>query len=158
MYAPAYGFPATLEYYMIDKTDAYPRHILINTEKFPDQFVQESVSNCKAVLAYEEDIDKVARFVWIPDLQKPYFRAIAEWVKQMESGYTRAGTYHFITEDGYLTLHLYLKSNSKLTDQMTERAQNETLTASRMGYLLSGGDDTAPRIPIDQFHSVHMMG
>jgi hypothetical protein len=158
MWAPAYGFPATLQYYMMDKTGGYPRSISIEMQKSPDQFVHESVSNCKAVLAYEEDIDKVARFAWIPDVQKPYFRAIAEWVKQPDSGYTRAGTYHFITEDGYLTLHLYLKSNSTVADQMTERARSETLTAAGAGCLASGRDHTIPRIPIDQFYSVNMIG
>lgn len=71
-------------------------------EESPEQFIDESVGNCKAVIAYEEDVGKVVRFAWVPAPAQPYFRAIAEWVKQPDSGYTSARTYYFMTEDGYL--------------------------------------------------------
>jgi hypothetical protein len=153
MWAPAYGFPSTLEYYMMDGTGGYPRHISIQMEKSPDQFVHESVSNCKAVLAYEEDIDKVARFAWVPDLQQPYFRAIAQWVKQPDSGYIRTNTYHFVTEDGYLTLHLYLKSNSTVTDKTAEWGPTETLATGSLRYIFSGPDDSRLESPKTNFIS-----
>lgn len=138
MWAPAYGFPAALEYYMVDGTGEYPRQISIQMEKSPSQFVHESVSKCKAILAYEEDIGEVARFSWVPDTQQPYFRAIAQWVKQPSSGYIQTNTYHFITEDGYLTLHLYLRSNSMATDKTDESKLAETLATRGSGYVYSG--------------------
>jgi len=153
MWAPAYGFPATLEYYMMDGTGGYPFHLSTQMEKSPDQFIHESVSNCKAILAYEEDIDKVARFAWVPALYQPYFRAIAQWVKQPDSGYIRTNTYHFVTEDGYLTLHLYLKSNSTVTDKTAEWGPTETLAMGSLGYIFSGPDDSRLESPKTNFIS-----
>jgi len=112
MWAPAYGFPAALQYYMVDKEGRYPQWIWIGVEKSPDQTIRESVSTCKAVLAYEEDIDEVARFMYVHPLYRPYFRAIAEWVKQPNSSYASVRTYYFITEGGRLTLDLYLKQSN----------------------------------------------
>jgi len=137
MWAPAYGFPATLEYYMMDKTGEYPRHLSSQMENTPSQFIHESVSNCKAILAYEEDIDKVARFTWVPAAYQPYFRAIAEWVKQPDSGYIRTNTYYFVTEDGYLTLHLYLKSNSTVTNKTADWEPTETVPTGNLGHIHS---------------------
>jgi hypothetical protein len=156
MWAPAYGFPATLEYYMMDKTGGYPRSISINMERMleesPEQFIDEAVGNCKAVMAYEEDIGKVVRFAWVPAPAQPYFRAIAEWVKQPDSGYTSARTYYIMTEDGYLTLHLYLKSNSTVTNEMAEWGRTGTLATGSLGYVFPEPDNSRLGSPKDQFH------
>ena len=121
-------------------------------EESPEQFIDESVGNCKAVMAYEEDVGKVVRFTWVPAPAQPYFRAIAEWVKQPDSGYTSARTYYFMTEDGYLTLHLYLRSDSTLTNETTERGLSETQASLGLAHVVSGADDSRPRMPKDEFH------
>ena len=116
MWAPAYGFPATLEYYMMDKEGGYPNHISIDMTKPPTRFIEESVTKCKAILVYEEDIKVVAQFTWVHVSQQPYFQAIADWVKQPSSGYTAVKTYYLITDNGQLSLRLYLSSTETIYD------------------------------------------
>jgi hypothetical protein len=112
MYAPAYGFPGTLQYYMMDREGHYPQLLWIDEQKSPEQFIRESVTTCKAVLAYEQDIDTVGQVMSFSRLDEPYFRAIAEWVKRPDSGYASVKTYHFITGDGRLDLDLYIKESN----------------------------------------------
>jgi len=124
MWAPAYGFPAALQYYMVDEKGQYPQVVWVDIQKSPYQFIRESVSSCKAILAYEEDIDFVVRifrpFVVVRPVVQPYFQAIAEWLKQSNSSYTPIRTYYFVTGGGRLTMHLYVKgTNSGMASQET---------------------------------------
>ncbi len=112
MWAPCYGFPGSLQYYAMDKEGGYPKWVWIDFGKSPEKVIQESVSTCKVIFAYEEDIDEVAKIMYFHPLARPYFRAIAEWVKQPNSSYTPVKTYCFVTQTNRLTLHLYLKQSN----------------------------------------------
>lgn len=97
MYVPLWGSPNTLQFYMMDEQGQYPQTVWIDLTKSPEQFIRESVSTCKAVLVYEQDIEEVALFHWTHPLTFPYYRAIAEWVTRPESSYVLFKTYHFQT-------------------------------------------------------------
>jgi len=143
MWAPAYGFPAALQYYMIDEEGQYPQTIWVDIEKSPDRVIRESVSTCKVILAYEEDIDEVARFMYVHPISRPYFRAIAEWVKQPNSSYRLVKTYYFTTESGYLTLHLYLRqSDSSFTMWKELEATSEKRTSAILLHRLPNSSYT----------------
>jgi hypothetical protein len=114
MYAPAYGFPGTLQYYMMDGEGHYPQLLWIDKQKSPEQFIRESVTTCKAVLAYEQDIDTVGEVMSFSPIDEPYFRAISEWVKRPDSGYVSVKTYHFVTGDGRLALDLYIRQSNSI--------------------------------------------
>jgi hypothetical protein len=43
---------------------------------------------CPAILAYREDIADVSRTFFAPPTRQPYLRAVAEWVRSPNSGYT----------------------------------------------------------------------
>ena len=120
MWAPLYGFPATLQYYMIDQQGNYPQTVWIDLREPPDQFVRQHVNACKAVLVYQEDIAYVAQFAYVHPAQVAYWHAIAKFVRESDSSYSRVMTYHFsVTPVAYyeygskdrfaLSLDLYVK-------------------------------------------------
>jgi hypothetical protein len=65
----------------------------------------------------------------------------------------RARTCHFTAEDAYLTLHLYLKSNSTVMDEMREWERSETLTTGCLGYTFSAPDDSRLESPKTDLNS-----
>jgi hypothetical protein len=95
-WAPAFGYPAALQYYMIG-----PDCIMVpsNTstdyppEVTPAQFIASDASRCKAILVYMEDIEEVSRFFWCPASRRPYLRALAEWVRGPDSCSSLYATY-----------------------------------------------------------------
>jgi hypothetical protein len=116
-WAPAYGYPGTLQFYMMDRSGGFPRAVYINMSETPARFVEKELSECKAVLAYDQDIQLVVQIGWVPPQQYPYYRAIAQWVENSTNGFTVVRTYTMIADTGPLTLRLYLKSNNPITSQ-----------------------------------------
>ena len=111
-WVPAFGYPAALQYYMVDSDGGYPNFAWIDIAQTPDQAIHESVSKSKAILVYKEDIDEVSRFSFVPLVTRPYWRAIAEWVRQPANSYVPIKTYDLSFPDGNrLTIGLYVKQN-----------------------------------------------
>ncbi len=111
--APAFGYPNALQYYMIDSKGKCPNTFNLYISKPPDQVIRESISNCKAILVYEQDIDEVARFASVPAPARPYWQAIAEWVRDPQNSYELFKKYDFFFYDAHrLTMNLYVKRSS----------------------------------------------
>lgn len=125
-YLPAFGYPATLQYYMMDHEGVYPESTRIDVfpPVKPEQFVKDEVSKCKAILIYNEDVQEVSKFSFFPSARWPYLRAISEWVKQPNSPYVLYKSYnisaipfpYYSTTSYYLgdqrlfTIELYIKN------------------------------------------------
>lgn len=83
MYAPAYGFPATLQYYMMDKDGGYPRLLFIYISVTPEEFIQQYVSKCKVVLVFQQDIQEVIKYFPVQHISgyfilQPYWSVISQ--------------------------------------------------------------------------------
>jgi len=109
-YAPGPGWPASLEYLMTDSGGGAPRStpVDINPSMPVDSYVS-AASRCPAVIAYREDIATVAeQFVAYP-VRQPYLRAVAEWVRSPDSGYTLDRSWRFtdLASNGPHTLGRY---------------------------------------------------
>jgi len=115
---------------MVDDKGGYPQTIWVDIEKPPYQVIRESVSSCKVILAYDEDIDLVAGVFFVYSAVQPYFRAIAEWVKQSNSSFVPVKTYHFITQAGGLTMRLYVRGSN--LGQIAP--QNTGIAQARLGW------------------------
>ena len=93
----AYGYPAALQYYMVDREGRFPQAVLTDPLISPNQVMEvlESASTCKAILVYEEDVQDVAQYSPnIPPRVIPIMRAIAEWVRRPDSSFRAFKTYH----------------------------------------------------------------
>ena len=112
MYAPAYGFPATLQYYMMDKDGAYPKLLWIDQSVTPDEFIQQSVSKCRVVLVDQADVREVAMYFTVGQINEPYYTAIWQWVKSPSSGYTLYKNYVLISERFNLTISLFVRQDA----------------------------------------------
>jgi len=95
-YLPAFGYPAALQYYMMDMEGATPESTPIDvfTPMTTAQFIENEVSRCKAILVYLEDVQEVSEFFFVPPVRWPYLRAIAEWVRMPDNGYAIYKTYY----------------------------------------------------------------
>jgi hypothetical protein len=108
--APGPGWPASLEYFMTDSSGRQPYSTSIDVD--PSMPVSEYVawaSQCPAVISYREDIAQVAQmFVAFP-VRQPYLRAVAQWVRSPDSGYTLDRSWQFtdIASNGLHTLGHY---------------------------------------------------
>ena len=113
VWVPFYGFPAALQYYMMDDRGRFPQAVWPDPTTSPPipQFLKETVSTCKAILVFEEDVEDVAKYVPMPRLTYPYWRAIAEWVRRPESPYRLVRTYRLWGEspDRPFLVHLYVR-------------------------------------------------
>lgn len=121
MWIPAYGYPATLQYYMMDAKGQYARGAGFQpvTAPPPDEFIRETAIHCNAILVYAEDIEKVSRFRFslISAAERPYLRAIADWVRRPDSSYSLLRTYRlldWVSPVGPgLTVELYVKQSER---------------------------------------------
>lgn len=116
MWVPVYGYPAALHFYMMDDQGRFPQAAAWDPTTAPPvpRFLQERVSPCEAVLVFEEDIEEVAKHFSVHALTYSYWRAIANWVKQAESGYRLVRTYKLWgqwgrTPDRAFVVQLYVK-------------------------------------------------
>ncbi len=120
----AWGYPATLQYHMVDLEGRYPQYVWIDPLASPEKVVRtiESSGACKAILMYEKDIEEVAKS-WPSEFIKPvYFpvmRAIQEWVRGPESPFRLVKTYQIyvfpipfqVTNVKDLTILLYIRKS-----------------------------------------------
>jgi hypothetical protein len=146
MWAPLFGFPAALQYYMTDQQGNSPWPIWIDLEKSPDQFVRESVNACRAVLVYEDDIQHVASLAFVYPAQVPYWRAIAKFVQEPNSSYRRVMTYHlsvtplvyhYGSKDRFaLSLDLYLKQPAPKSSSEEQRTSIWAIPTREKAQLL----------------------
>jgi hypothetical protein len=109
-YAPGPGWPAALEYMMVDTEGRSPRSTAVDIDPSTsvDDYVK-AAGKCPAVLAYREDITTVAeQFIAYP-VRQPYLRAVAEWVRSPQSGYAldRSWTFNDLASNGPHTLGHY---------------------------------------------------
>jgi hypothetical protein len=96
-YAPGPGWPASLEYLMTDSRGRAPSSTPVDVD--PSMPVADYVrlaSRCPAVIVYREDIAVVARMFVAYPVRQPYLRAVAEWVRNPDSGYTLDRSWQFI--------------------------------------------------------------
>ena len=88
-YAPGPGWPASIQYLLMDANGNMPAST--PTEVAPNSTTTSNyvdlAKNCPAVIAYREDITKVAEIFYAPPVRQPYLRAVAEWVRSPDSGY-----------------------------------------------------------------------
>lgn len=123
-YAPGPGWPASIEYLLMDSNGAAPINTPIDVDPTTttiDDYVL-SAKACPAVIVYREDIAQVAQVFFTPVVRQKYLRALAEWVRRPDSGYALDRTWFFTdlvpggphTLGHYqgvsLTVDLYLRS------------------------------------------------
>jgi hypothetical protein len=96
-YAPGPGWPASLEYLMMDSTGRSPRNAAIDidpaTTTLSDYIA--TARTCKAIIAYREDISQVAQVFFAPAVRQPYLQALSQWVRGPDSGYVLDRTWVF---------------------------------------------------------------
>lgn len=124
-YAPGPGWPASLQYMLMDDLGSAPSSTEIDidpkTTTVKDYVV--AASRCEAILAYREDITQVSKIFYAPPPRQPYLRAVAEWVRTPSSGFSLDRAWHLselVTDDPHplghsptfsLTLELYVRSS-----------------------------------------------
>ena len=124
-YAPGPGWPASLEYLLLDSSGAAPVNTPIDVDPTTTTIADYLLSarRCAAVIAYREDIAQVAQAFFTPAVRQPYLRALAEWVRSPNSGYALDQTWRFSDlapigphalghyQGVSLTVDLYLRSS-----------------------------------------------
>ncbi len=117
VWVPTHGYPAALEYYMMDNEGRFPQAVNVDPTTSPPipQFLLERVSQCKALLVYAEDIEEVAKVFHVAPLSYPYWRAISEWVKRPESSHRLVRTYRLWGKypDRPILVHLYVRESGE---------------------------------------------
>jgi 4-amino-4-deoxy-L-arabinose transferase-like glycosyltransferase len=89
-YAPGPGWPASIEYLLMDSNGAAPINNPIDVDPTTttiDDYLL-SAKSCRAVIVYREDVALVGQVFYTPAVRQPYLRALAEWVRRPDSGYT----------------------------------------------------------------------
>jgi hypothetical protein len=96
-YLPAFGYPATLQYYMMDADGRYPTTPPIEVD--PASRVADYVrlaNNCSAVLVLKEDLSTTeGTFFFAPPVRRPYLKGVATWVRNPSSGYALCESWSF---------------------------------------------------------------
>jgi hypothetical protein len=122
-YLPGPGWPGSITLQLMDSNGRAPSFTAIDvdpTKTTVSDYVA-AASKCGAVMVYREDIADAARVFFAPPVRQPYLRAVAEWVRSPDSGYTLDRTWRFIDlapsgphqlghyQGVSLTLDLYLR-------------------------------------------------
>jgi hypothetical protein len=95
-YAPGPGWPASLEYFMTDSLGRSPASTSIDVDpSTPISDYVTQASKCPAVISYRDDITLVAKMFVAYPVRQPYLRAVAEWVRSPNSGYTLDRSWQF---------------------------------------------------------------
>lgn len=95
-YAPGPGWPASIEYLMTGPLGTAPYSTPVDVD--PSTKISDYVlaaSACPAVISYREDISQVAQVFSAPLLRQPYLRAVADWVRTPDSGYSLDRSWQF---------------------------------------------------------------
>jgi len=87
-YAPGPGWPASIEYQLMDSQGRAPGNnpIDVSPSTTIDAYIQEA-RLCRAVVVYRDDIKQVARAFYCPPVRQPYLQALSNWVRTPGSGY-----------------------------------------------------------------------
>jgi len=138
----AYGYPAALQYYMVDREGRFPQAILTDPLISPNQVMEvlESASTCKAILVYEEDVQDVAQYN--PNISPrviPIMRAIAEWVRRPDSSFRAFKTYH-----------VYLYSLGHRLGELEGREFGVTLYVKQSAAIPASGLGSRPSRLVEQ--------
>lgn len=148
VYVPFYGYPAALQYYMMDDQGQFPQAGWVDPTTAPPmpRFLQEKISPSKAVLVFEQDIEEVAKYVPMNRTGYPYWRAIAEWVRRPESPFRLVRTYRLWGQfpDRPIAIRLYVKE-PELTvavgdNEWPNRAQFNHGPHAGQAYAFNGAD------------------
>jgi hypothetical protein len=121
-YAPGPGWPASIEYQLMDSEGRAPSNnpIDVSPDTSIDAYVQQA-RQCRAVIVYRDDIRQVARVFYCPPVRQPYLQALSDWVRSPGSGYILDRTWTLSNvlprgphplgrDDGVsLTVELYLR-------------------------------------------------
>jgi hypothetical protein len=87
-FAPGPGWPGSIQFAIMGRDGRAPASTTTDIDtSHPVADYVETAKKCAAVLTYEEDITQVARVFYAPPPYQPYLRAVADWVKQPNSGY-----------------------------------------------------------------------
>jgi hypothetical protein len=123
-YAPGPGWPASIEYQMMDSNGSAPWNTPIDvdpTTTTTGDYVRFA-TRCPAIIVYRDDPTEVAKVFFVPPVRQPYLRALAEWVRTPGSGYNLDRSWRFTDLapsgqhplGGYqgvsLTVDLYIRS------------------------------------------------
>jgi hypothetical protein len=88
-YAPGPGWPASIEYLMMDSNGSAPGNSPIdvdpNTTTTADYL--RTATSCSAVIVYREDLSQVAQVFFTPAARQPYLQQLAVSVRGQDSGY-----------------------------------------------------------------------
>jgi len=96
-YVPGPGWPSSLTYMLMDAKGNAPSSTAIDVDPTATTISDYvgSASMCAAVMAYREDIGDVARVFFAPLVRQPYLRAVAQWVRSPDSGFSLDRTWRF---------------------------------------------------------------
>ena len=123
-YAPGPGWPASIQYLMMDADGGAPGNTAIDVDPTTTTTVDyvSTAKRCTAVIVYRDDLSQVGRVFYVPAVRQPYLRALAQWVRAPDSGYTldRSWTFTDLAPSGQhalgryqgvtLTVDLYIRS------------------------------------------------
>ena len=123
-YAPGPGWPASIEYLMMDSSGGAPYNtpIDVNPKTTTTADYIATAKRCGAIIAYKDDIARVAQVFYAPAVRQPYLQALADWVRSPASGYTLDRSWSFSDlapplphplgryQGVSLTVELYLRS------------------------------------------------
>jgi hypothetical protein len=119
-----YGYPSTLQYYMMKPDGTYPIYEEVDVLAPPKQEIHDRARLCKAVLVFESS--EMSRYSTAPAIAWPFWEAIAKWVKDPQNGYSLAGSYHLsgrtpvgrtLRESARptFTIEVYLKASEQMS-------------------------------------------
>jgi len=96
-YIPGPGWPNSISLLLMDANGNAPGTTPSDVD--PTTTTVEAyvgyASRCEAVLAYREDIARVAPVFFAPPVRQPYLRAVAGWVRAPASGFVLDRTWRF---------------------------------------------------------------
>jgi hypothetical protein len=114
---PAYGNPAALLFYMPDRQGEYPRAVIINGLTGPpvEEFLRQEIEPAKAVLIYANGNKESSFKSWIPEVNFPYYQAIAAWVQRPGSAHHLKKSYQFYRAPGgdQAAIQLYVRDDPR---------------------------------------------
>lgn len=126
-FAPGPGWPAAIQFLLMDGGGKWPASTAtdIDTSTPVSDYV-ESAKQCAAVIAYRDDITRVAQAFYAPIAYQPYLQAVADWVRTPRSGYTLDRTWSFSDLAPYGTHTLGQYQGVSLTVDLFLRGQGGT--------------------------------
>jgi hypothetical protein len=93
-YAPGPGWPASIQFRMMDANGNTPGSPPLNPSLTTSEYLG-MVRQCAAIITYREDITQVAQAFPAPAAYQPYLRATADLVHGPNSGYSLDRTWSF---------------------------------------------------------------